>query len=83
MLAPASTESYSAGMVEPSQIEGMSVAERLQLIEQLWEAILREIPEPPPPEWHREILAWRKARAESGEAKFLTLEQLRVRLRGS
>jgi putative addiction module component (TIGR02574 family) len=70
-------------MVEGSQIESMSVAERLQLMEQLWEALLRESPEPSSPEWHREVLARRKARAESGEAKFLTLEQLRIRLRGS
>jgi hypothetical protein len=33
-------------MVEPSQMDSMSVAERLQLMEQLWEALLRESPEP-------------------------------------
>ena len=32
---------------------------------------------------HRHVLADRKARAQRGEAKFLTLDQLRARLRGS
>ncbi len=63
-------------MVEPTQIVRMKVAERLQAIEPLWDAICREGGEVASPEWHREVLAERKARAERGEAKFLTLAQL-------
>jgi len=70
-------------MLEVSQIENMSVAERLQAIEQLWDALNRDAGDLTSPEWHREVLASRKARAESGEAKFLTLAQLKSRLRGS
>ena len=69
-------------MIEPSQIESMSVTERLQVIEQLWES-LNSHEEIPPPDWHQGVLADRKARAERGEAKFLTLDQLRSRLRSS
>src|SRR5206468_8778298 len=83
MLALSSIRRHSAAMVDTAQIESMSVAERLQLMEQLWNAILRETAEPPSPQWHGEILARRKARAERGEAEFLTLEELRTRLRGS
>jgi hypothetical protein len=61
----------------------MSVAERLQAIEQLWDALCRESGDMASPEWHREILANRKLRAERGEARFLTLAQLRIRLRSS
>jgi len=68
-------------MIEPSQIERMSVTERLRMMEQLWESLCREAPELPSPAWHREVLAKRKERAKRGEAKFLTLEQLKARLR--
>ncbi len=70
-------------MIEPSQISSMTVAERLQAMEQLWDALCREPEKMSSPAWHAEVLADRKARAERGEAKFLTLEQLRARLRVS
>ena len=61
----------------------MSLPDRLRAIEQLWDAISREAGDIASPEWHRDILADRKARAERGEARFLTLAELRTRLRGS
>jgi putative addiction module component (TIGR02574 family) len=67
-------------MLEASQIEGMSVAERLQAIEQLWDAVCREAEDLISPDWHRDVLAERKQRAERGESKFLTLAQLKSRL---
>ena len=60
----------------------MSLPERLRAMEKLWDAVCREGGEVVSPEWHREVLADRKARAERDEAKFLTLAQLRTRLRG-
>ena len=70
-------------MIEPSQIEKMSVTERLQAIDQLWDSLTRSGNEITSPDWHRDILAERKERAQRGEAKFLTLDQLRTRLRSS
>ena len=70
-------------MLETAQIERMSVAERLQVMEQLWDALCRDAEEMTSPEWHQDVLADRKARAQRGEAKFLTLDQLRARMRGS
>jgi hypothetical protein len=67
-------------MLESSQISQMSVAERFQAMEQLWEALCRDAPEMPSPQWHGDVLADRKARALRGEAEFLTLEQLKARL---
>ncbi len=61
----------------------MSMAERLQAMEQLWDALCREAEQVPSPSWHAEVLADRKGRAERGEAQFLTLEQLRTRLRAA
>jgi len=70
-------------MIESAQIERMSVAERLRAMEQLWDSLYRYVDDLPSPDWHRDVLAERKARAQSGEANFLTLDQLRSRLRGS
>jgi len=68
-------------MIEPSQIERMSVTERLQAMDQLWDSLNRSGDEIPSPDWHQDVLADRKARVQSGEAKFLTLAELRSRLR--
>ncbi len=68
-------------MIESSEIEKMSVTERLQVMDQLWDSLNRHSDEIPSPDWHRDVLADRKARAQRGEAKFLTLDQLRSRLR--
>ena len=70
-------------MIESSQIERVSVTERLQAMDQLWDSLTREGDEIPSPDWHRDVLADRKARAQQGEAKFLTLDQLRSRLRST
>ncbi len=67
-------------MIEPSQIEKMSVTEAM---DQLWDSLTRDSDEIPSPDWHQDVLADRKARAQSGEAKFLTLAELRSRLRSS
>lgn len=70
-------------MIESSQIDRMSVTERLQVMDQLWESLNRCGTEIPSPDWHQEVLADRKARAQSGEAKFLTLAELKSRLLSS
>ena len=70
-------------MIESSQIEGMSVTERLRAIDQLWESLTGQDDAIPSPDWHQEVLDDRKARALRGQAKFLTLDQLRTRLRNS
>jgi hypothetical protein len=70
-------------VLKSSLINKMSVAERLQAMEQLWEALCHEDGNVASPDWHEAVLADRKARAERGEAKFLTLTQIRSRLRGS
>jgi putative addiction module component (TIGR02574 family) len=70
-------------MIDSSQFEKMSVSERLQVMDQLWDSLTRDSDEIPSPDWHQDVLANRKARAQHGEAKFLTLDQLRSRLRSS
>jgi hypothetical protein len=65
-----------------ADLQKMSTAERLQAMEALWDALCHESEEPKSPEWHRGVLAGRKRRIQSGEAKFMTLEEARARLQG-
>lgn len=70
-------------MLEASEIDQMSLPERLRAMEQLWDSVCREAANVGSPDWHGEVLTDRKARAERGEAKFLTLAELRTRLRAT
>lgn len=70
-------------MLEASQIEKMSVAEGSKPSNSFGMPVCHETRDLPSPDWHRQVLAERKLRAEKGESKFLTLAQLRSRLQGS
>jgi len=61
------------------EIEKMNTVERLQTMEMLWDALLHEKVEIESPGWHRDILEERKARIANGQAKFLSLKELKAR----
>ncbi len=63
------------------EVSRLSRAERLQALEWLWASLSPEEEEIESPQWHGEVLAARKARVDSGEAHFLTIAQLKERLR--
>jgi hypothetical protein len=67
-------------MLEAEKIHGMSMAERLRALEQLWDAVCRDDADVPSPPWHGAVLEDRKVRAAQGEARFLTLDQVKARL---
>jgi len=59
-------------------IKKMNRIERLRAMEALWDSLLDEEAEIESPEWHRDILAERKRKIETGEAEFISLERLRA-----
>jgi len=61
------------------EIEKMSTAERLQTMEILWDALLHEKVEINSPGWHRDVLEERKIGIANGDAKFLSLKELKAR----
>jgi hypothetical protein len=63
-------------------IETMTIAEKLDAMEQLWTS-LRSSPDYAPPDWHGEILAARRRRIESGETSFSSLDDVISRLKQS
>lgn len=65
-----------------AEIQKMSNPERLRTMEALWDALCHDSEQPQSPEWHCAVLADRKRRIESGDAKFLSIEAARDRLQG-
>ena len=63
------------------EVSRLSKAERLEAMEWLWASLSKEQRDLESPEWHGEVLAARKAKADVGEAQFLSVEQLKERLR--
>ena len=62
------------------EVSRLSKAERLQAMEWLWASLSKEQRDLESPEWHGEVLAARKAKADAGEAQFLSVEQVKERL---
>ena len=63
------------------EVSRLSKAERLQAMEWIWASLSEKPDEIESPEWHGEVLAARKAKVDSGAAQFLSVEQLKERLR--
>ena len=68
-------------MIAASEIEKMDLADKLKTMELLWDSISRKPERVTSPAWHGEIVAERLARIERGEAKFLTIEEVKKRVR--
>ena len=60
-----------------AEISKMSVLERLETMEALWDSLTREPVGIKSPKWHEEILSDRKEKIESGDADFISLEELK------
>ena len=59
----------------------MTLEEKLQLMEQLWEDLSRHDSQIPPPAWHRALLSAREAMLREGKAKFVSWETMKGRLK--
>ena len=57
-------------MTKTIAVEAMTLEEKLQTMEALWENLCRQAEGIPSPAWHEELLAEREARVKSGEETF-------------
>ena len=62
-------------------IESLSLAEKLHLMERLWEELSKHPSSLPSPEWHGDVLAARMAAAKEGKTEFVDWESAKERLR--
>ena len=60
-------------------ISTMTVAQKLDAMEQLWIS-LRGDANYAPPDWHGEVLAERRRKLENGESTFSTIDEVRERI---
>ena len=59
----------------------MSVEEKLQTMEALWQSLSSDLAAVESPPWHEEELAEREWKIESGEAKFVEWEKAKADIR--
>lgn len=67
-------------MIAMTDIARMSLDERLQAMELLWQSLSATPDGVASPGWHGDVLADRLARANTGQARFLPLEAAKARL---
>ncbi len=62
-------------------LDQMTFAEKLRLMEVLWDDLTRKPGDCPSPEWHKDVLDDCRRKAESGEAHFTDWEAAKADIR--
>jgi hypothetical protein len=62
-----------------ADISKMTVIERLQTMEALWDSLTHESTEIKSPAWHGDVLSERKEKIKNGSASFISLDELKVK----
>jgi putative addiction module component (TIGR02574 family) len=61
------------------ELSRLTNAERIELMNAIWASLDNKDEEVESPAWHGEVLAEREARIQSGEAQFLSLDEVKKR----
>ncbi len=61
-------------------LDTMSVAEKVRLLESVWDSLCAKSGDVQSPEWHREVLEMRKRRLEEGRATVAPWREAKDRL---
>ncbi len=74
---------YHLGMnlAQVLPLSEMSVEEKLQAMEAIWEDLSRNAASLESPVWHEEVLRERDRQVETGEATFMDWEQAKTQIR--
>lgn len=62
------------------QIKSLSVSEKVQLLESVWQSLCAHPGDVRSPEWHSEVLEQRKRRLEDGRATIASWADAKARL---
>jgi hypothetical protein len=62
------------------QIDQLTLAEKLRIMEELWADLRTRAEHVPVPQWHRDLLDERERLVETGEAQFANWDETRQRL---
>jgi hypothetical protein len=69
-----------AAMSTQFQLDQMTVAEKLRIMEELWEDLRTRAGAVPMPQWHKDLLDEREQLIANGEAQFSDWETARDRI---
>lgn len=58
--------------------KNMSANEKIQIMEALWDSFIYEDSEIESPKWHEKIIEERKSNIANGNAKFISLNELKA-----
>ena len=68
-------------------LDQMTIADKLQTMETLWDDLSRQAGQLPSPDWHREVLQERRSLVEKGQLRFqdwdTAISERRDELRGN
>jgi len=67
---------------DPAELRALPVADRLELIEQLWDSIAADAEALPLPDWHRAEIDRRLDALDKGESVGAPWEEVRRRITG-
>ncbi len=62
-------------------LKKMTLAQKMGVIEQVWESLRQEDADAASPAWHKELLAERKALYAAGKAKFSPWSEAKERIK--
>lgn len=77
-LAPATFPHVDTATLLP--LDKMTLAQKLQVMEEIWADLRKNEDNIPVPEWHKELLAEREQKIAAGQAKFTDWETVKRRL---
>jgi putative addiction module component (TIGR02574 family) len=64
-------------MIETSELNKLSIEDRMILLEKIWSSLKQESDALESPAWHEDILSERRRKIKSGEADIVPIEKLR------
>ena len=64
-------------------LDEMTISDKLQAMEQIWDNLCREPENLPSPDWHGDILKAREERVERGSAQFKDWPEAKEKIRAS
>ena len=76
-------ETEGESMTPALDLEAMTTAEKLRLLEAVWQNLTRGPEEVPSPDWHAEVLEERDRRLKTGESQLSDWSEAKKRIRES
>jgi putative addiction module component (TIGR02574 family) len=62
-------------------LDQMTVEEKLRAMEAIWLSLSTREEQVPVPDWHKQVLDERQRQIDAGEARFVSLEEMKERVR--